>query len=136
MDQQTQENLEGTTAIGWATVEGQHGLINYASFVNTLVKPLPYAEDLNHMAMGVAGESGELVDAIKKHTIYEKPLNLENVCEELGDLLFYMQRVMFVTGLSLNTILDANVKKLQARYHKMQYSNEQAQARADKNDQA
>lgn len=135
MDQQTKQNLEGTTAIGWA-ISSTGETVNYASFVNTLIKPLAYAEDLNHMAMGVAGESGELVDAIKKHTIYGKDLDVANLCEEIGDTLFYLQRLMFVAGLSLNAVLDANVRKLEKRYHEKKYSNEQAQQRADKNDQA
>lgn len=106
--------------------------VTYAGFVNTLVKPLPYAEDLNHMAMGVAGEAGELVDAIKRITVYEKEPDLENIREELGDLLFYMQRLAFVFELPLKEILQSNVEKLEKRYHQKKFSVEQANERADK----
>lgn len=135
MDKETKENVEGFTAIGFA-VDSVGNTLNYAQFVNTLVKPLNYTEDFNHMAIGAAGEVGELLDAIKRHTIYEKPLDVENVKEEIGDLFFYIQRIMFITGLSLNTILDHNVKKLEKRYHEKKFYTQQAQARADKNDQA
>jgi len=43
---------------------------------------------LIHMVLGISGESGELLDAIKKHTIYHKPLDIGNVIEELGDIEF------------------------------------------------
>ena len=133
MNQETKASFEGFTALGWGvTTEGN--TVNYAHFVNTLVKPLSYTEDFNHMAIGAAGEVGELLDAIKRHTIYERQLDVENVKEEIGDLFFYIQRIMFLTGLSLNTILDHNVKKLEKRYHEKKFSNEQAQQRADKSE--
>jgi len=46
---------------------------------------------LAHMSSGVAGEAGELLDAIKKHVFYNAPLNMENVIEELGDMEFYIE---------------------------------------------
>lgn len=46
----------------------------------------PMQADLLHMAVGVSGEAGELLDAIKKATIYNKPLDVENMIEELGDI--------------------------------------------------
>lgn len=91
--------------------------------------------DLTHMAMGVAGEAGELVDAIKKHAFYNKPLDLENVIEELGDLEFYMEGVRQILGISREETLAANTAKLlhgdKARY-KNGYTDEAAIARSDK----
>ena len=87
---------------------------------------------LLHMALGVAGESGELVDAIKKHVIYGKDLDIENVIEELGDLEFYIKGIMQTLMISRDQILVTNVSKLTKRYSTGTYSNEQAQTRADK----
>jgi hypothetical protein len=42
-----------------------------------------------HMAIGVSGEAGELLDTIKKFAIYQKPLDFTNLIEELGDIEFY-----------------------------------------------
>ena len=42
-----------------------------------------------HMGIGIFGEVGELVDAIKKAAVYNKPMDNENVLEELGDIEFY-----------------------------------------------
>ena len=92
----------------------------------------PEQANLLHMAVGVSGEAGELLDAIKKHVIYQKPLDVENVKEELGDLLFYMSNLMQSVGLSFEEVLQHNVDKLSVRYSSGSYSNKQAQERADK----
>ena len=92
----------------------------------------PQETHLWHMATGVAGEGGELLDAIKKHVIYRKPLDRENVIEELGDLEFYMCAIREELGISREEVLDANIAKLSERYKKLQYSDDGAQARADK----
>lgn len=92
----------------------------------------PEQANLLHMAVGVSGEAGELLDAIKKHTIYQKPLDLANVKEELGDLLFYMSNLMQSVDLSFEEVLQHNIDKLSVRYSSGSYSNTQAQARADK----
>ena len=92
----------------------------------------PEQANLLHMGVGAAGEAAELLDAIKKHVIYQKPLDVENVKEELGDLLFYMSNLMQSVGLSFEEILQHNIDKLSVRYSKGSYSNAQAQERADK----
>lgn len=85
-----------------------------------------------HMAVGISGEAGEILDAIKKHTIYQKSLDVANVVEELGDLEFFMEGLRAAIGVSRDEVLAKNMNKLSVRYHKGLYSNEQAQARADK----
>ena len=85
-----------------------------------------------HMAVGVSGESGELLDAIKKWVMYGKPLDVENVIEELGDLEFYMEGLRAELGLTREAVILANIAKLNKRYTSGKYSNQQAQDRADK----
>ena len=92
----------------------------------------PEQANLLHVGVGVSTEANELLDAIKKHTIYQKPLDVENVKEELGDLLFYMSNLMQSVGLSFEEVLQHNVDKLSVRYSSGKYSNTQAQERADK----
>lgn len=92
----------------------------------------PEQANLWHMATGISGEAGEVEDAIKKHVVYQKPLDVENVKEELGDLLFYMSNLMQSVGLSFKDVLQHNIDKLSIRYASGKYSNEQAQQRADK----
>ena len=85
-----------------------------------------------HMIMGMAGEVGELLDAIKKHVAYDKPLDLENVIEEMGDIEFYFEGLRQGLGIERMKVIDQNIEKLSKRYHKGSFSNDQANDRADK----
>lgn len=85
-----------------------------------------------HMAIGVSGEAGELLDAVKKATIYQKPIDRENVVEELGDLEFYMEGLRQGLGITREETLQHNIAKLSKRYSGGAYSNQAAQDRADK----
>lgn len=85
-----------------------------------------------HMAVGVSGEAGELLDAIKKGGIYNKEYDLTNIIEELGDIEFYMEGLRQSLNISREQTLQANIAKLGKRYSAGSYSNEQAQQRADK----
>ena len=84
-----------------------------------------------HMAVGIAGEAGELLDAIKKGVIYNKPFDEPNIIEELGDLEFYMEGLRQAFGFYRDEIIEANVEKLSIRYEDG-YSDQAAQTRADK----
>ena len=88
--------------------------------------------DLLHGAMGASGEVGELVDAIKKHVFYNKPLDKENVVEELGDAIFYLQSIMNTINISKEDVIEHNMDKLNKRYPGFKYSDKKAQERADK----
>lgn len=88
--------------------------------------------DLIHGAVGVSGEAGELLDAVKKHCVYNKDLDHNNVIEELGDLEFYMEMVRANLGISREETLRANIEKLDKKRYKDGYSDAAAIARADK----
>lgn len=85
-----------------------------------------------HMAVGVSGEAGELLDAVKKYVIYDKPVDRANIIEELGDLEFYMQGLRAEFGISREETIQANIAKLSKRYRTGGYTDAQAQQRADK----
>lgn len=121
-------------------LEGKEIEAEYAEMVDKLVKPgefilkalTPERCNLWHMATGVSGEAGELSDAVKRWTIYNKPLDLANVVEEMGDLEFYLQGIRSALGISRAEVLQANKEKLAVRYAANTYSDEAAQERADK----
>lgn len=91
----------------------------------------PLDAHLIHMTVGISGEAGELLDAIKKTVVYCKPLDRENVIEELGDLEFYMEGLRASLGISRQQTIDHNIAKLTKRYGE-KYSNQAAITRADK----
>jgi len=113
--------------------------ITYSDFVKALaksgniIKEELTAEDAHilHMAVGISGEAGELLDTIKKSAIYRKEYDVENIIEELGDLEFYMEGMRQAFTLNREDIIQANADKLMVRYSKG-YSDKQAQNRADK----
>jgi NTP pyrophosphatase (non-canonical NTP hydrolase) len=114
--------------------------IIFEEMVAGLVKPgkaiieslTPEKADSLHMAVGVAGEAGELLDAIKKYVIYNKTLDRDNVVEELGDLEFYMEGLRQALDISREETIKANITKLGVRYSSGSYSDKQAHDRADK----
>ena len=107
--------------------------ISYSEFVKDLFKDMGNDKhNLMHAVAGISGEAGELLDAIKKHWAYEKPLDMDNVIEELGDLEFYMQAMRQTLGVSRDYIIQQNMHKLMKRYSTGKYSDAQAQQRADK----
>lgn len=116
----------------------------FAEMVASLSKPgeqiknelTPKQAHLLHMAVGISGEAGELLDAVKKHAIYQKSLDITNVVEELGDLEFFMEGLRATLGISREEVLAKNVNKLSVRYLSGTYSNQQAQQRADKYDES
>ena len=113
---------------------------DFSNMVKTLCKDgdeilaemTPLEAHITHMTMGISGEAGELLDAIKKMVIYRKPLDRENVIEELGDIEFYLEGLRQALVIDREETLDANIAKLSVRYQGFQYSNQDAIDRADK----
>lgn len=87
--------------------------------------------ELLHSALLIADEAGELVSPIKKYVIYNKPLDIENVKEELGDLMYGIVVMADTLGIDIKEILFNNIDKLKQRYPEG-YSDEDAVLRRDK----
>lgn len=87
--------------------------------------------DLMHATLGIAGESGELVDAVKKHVIYNKDLDTANLREEIGDIMWYLALMCRTLDFDLDEILQENIVKLSLRYPD-KYTDLHAVARLDK----
>lgn len=88
-----------------------------------------------HMAVGICGEAGELLDAVKKAVIYRLKIDRKNVVEELGDLEFYMEGLRQAYDITREETIEANIAKLGKRYGE-KYSDNAAQERADKSEVA
>lgn len=122
---------EKVTAIEVQQNEGN--LPAYDIFVERLFNKLDSDKSaLAHAVMGITGEAGELIDAVKKHWAYGKELDVVNVIEELGDLRFYYQAMLNMFGLTDEDVCAMNMDKLQKRYPTGVYRDQDAIARADK----
>ena len=67
-------------------------------------------------ALGLGGESGEVLDIIKKSYRDQKPFDREHLKEELGDVMWYIANLCNVYGYTMDEIIAYNVAKLSKRY--------------------
>lgn len=74
------------------------------------------AARLLHAAMGITTECGELMDVLKKYTIYNKPIDTVNLQEECGDLFWYIALLADEVGFTFEDTFEKNIAKLRARY--------------------
>lgn len=102
---------------------------NYWPIINNM-KP----QDLRrlHMALGAAGEAGELCDAVKKNVFYGKDLNIKNVKEEIGDIMWYLANLLTSIDSSFEEVMAMNIDKLQKRYPNGVFTQQDAMERKDK----
>lgn len=96
----------------------------------------PTTAHLAHMAMLLTSEAGELCDAIKKHVIYGKPIDMHNIVEELGDIEFALEGIRRVLFITRHATLERNIVKLRTRYKAGRYSDTAAITREDKVEEA
>lgn len=99
-------------------------------------KLTPEKANLLHAAIGLVTEAGELLEAIHGHVFDDKPLDIENVVEELGDQEFYLEAMRQAASwpdfeIDRDLVIAKNIKKLQKRYAKG-YTDQAAKDRADK----
>lgn len=71
---------------------------------------------LLHAALGMSTEASEVADIIKKHLFYGKELDRAHLSEEIGDLLYYCSIAIDALGGNYEDIMDANIRKLKARF--------------------
>jgi NTP pyrophosphatase (non-canonical NTP hydrolase) len=67
-------------------------------------------------ALGVAGESGEFVELVKKYMFHGHQLDRKKAIKELGDILWYVAHGARALGATLQQVAEANIEKLAARY--------------------
>ncbi|WP_036480316.1 nucleoside triphosphate pyrophosphohydrolase family protein [Myxosarcina sp. GI1] len=66
--------------------------------------------------MGLAGETGEAIDYLKKVVAHGHQLDKNKIALELGDILWYLAVLAEELDLDLEAIATKNIEKLKARY--------------------
>lgn len=84
--------------------------------MRTKAKGLPFEADLAVLALGLAGEAGEVAEKVKKFLAHGHKMDVDAVGEELGDVLWYLAVMAKRLGLDLGEVAAGNVAKLEARY--------------------
>ena len=83
-----------------------------------------YPEDraIEYLALGLASEAGEVSGVVKKK-IRDNTYSLEfeqKMVKELGDVCWYLARLLDELDLSLEEVLEANIRKLSSRKERNQ----------------
>ena len=72
--------------------------------------------DMLHSSVGISGESGELLDHMKKAVWQEHKIDVSYIVLELGDILFYLTSMCNCVGTTIDEVRDKNIEKLTKRY--------------------
>ena len=76
-------------------------------------------ERLTTASVGLAAESGEFLEIVKKMVFQGKPWNSDNrehLIIELGDVMWYVAQACMALDISFDDVVRGNVKKLEKRY--------------------
>ena len=84
--------------------------------MRTLNPQLSEKDVLINGVMGLCGESGEVIDIVKKHLAQGQSLDKEKIAKELGDVAWYLAETAYAIGYPLEEILQMNIDKLKTRY--------------------
>jgi NTP pyrophosphatase (non-canonical NTP hydrolase) len=71
---------------------------------------------LDNAARGMAGDVGEVNTCVQQALEYGKLLDLVNLKEELGDVLWRIVQACNAVGFTLEEVMQANISKLAIRY--------------------
>ncbi len=82
----------------------------------TLNTDLTKEQSLSNMIFGIVGETGEVVDILKKHLYQGHELDWFHIREEIGDVMFYIVNLCNLLNTDLEQIIEENYSKLLKRY--------------------
>jgi NTP pyrophosphatase (non-canonical NTP hydrolase) len=87
-------------------------------FVNdgVMLSPDTARERLLLATLGLAGESGEVVDLLKKTLFHHRILPRDELIKELGDVMWYFHLLLMTERITMDEVLEANMVKLIKRY--------------------
>jgi NTP pyrophosphatase (non-canonical NTP hydrolase) len=69
------------------------------------------------MSMGLPGEVGEVCEKIKKY-VRDGTLDKDALKKELGDALYYLNRICKFFNFEPSDVINANVEKIESRHER------------------
>ena len=91
-------------------------------------------ERLTTAGVGLAAESGEFLEIVKKMVFQGKPWTADNrdhLIIELGDVMWYVAQACMALDISFDEVIERNVKKLESRYPGGKFDIKHSENRAD-----
>ena len=101
------------------TSDSSKNFVDLADRLGELDREGANIERLTTAGVGLAAESGEFLEIVKKMVFQGKPWNSDNrehLIIELGDVMWYVAQACMALDISFDEVIEKNVDKLQARY--------------------
>jgi NTP pyrophosphatase (non-canonical NTP hydrolase) len=98
--------------------EDSEGLVTvdeYQKWAWSNFKKGTFRDVITHCALGIGGESGEIIDPIKKYIEFGVGFNHAEMALEIGDALHYLVVLADRLGFTMTQIMEMNKAKLEAR---------------------
>lgn len=95
--------------------------MNFYQYQRMTDKSAVYADsggfdDVMYLGLGLTSEAGEVADLLKRVHRDHVAVDRSKLCEELGDVLWYVAQLCRVYDFELEDVADANIAKLSERY--------------------
>ncbi|MEM7221479.1 MAG: nucleoside triphosphate pyrophosphohydrolase family protein [Pseudomonadota bacterium] len=90
---------------------------DYATWATSIKRPYGNDSkevDLAYLGLGLAGESGEVTEVIKKY-LRSGTWDGEHLAEELGDVIYYWSKLCLAAGVRPSEILERSKTKIEGR---------------------
>ena len=101
------------------TSDASTNFVDFADRIGELDREGANIERLTTAGVGLAAESGEFLEIIKKMVFQGKPWNdgnREHLIIELGDIMWYVMQACMALDISIDSVVERNVEKLKSRY--------------------
>ena len=81
----------------------------------TANKELSSYDQLRNAVYGLNGESGEVIDILKKHEFQGHELNVPKLIDELGDVAWYLALACTALNITIDDVIQKNIDKTSKR---------------------
>jgi len=101
------------------TSDSSKDFVSLADRMGELDRQGACIERLTTAGIGLAAESGEFLEIVKKMVFQGKPWNDDNrehLIIELGDVMWYVAQACMALDISFDEVIEGNIKKLEKRY--------------------
>ena len=122
-----------TNFVDAVTSDSSKDFVSLADRLGVLDREGASIERLTTAGVGLAAESGEFLEIVKKLVFQGKPWNADNrehLIIELGDVMWYVAQACMALDVSFDDVIRGNVSKLEKRYPGGSFSVEKSEVRA------
>ena len=122
-----------TNFVDAVTSDCSKDFVSLADRLGSLDREGASIERLTTAGVGLAAESGEFLEIVKKLVFQGKPWNADNrehLIIELGDVMWYVAQACMALDISFDDVIRGNVRKLEKRYPGGSFSVDKSEVRA------